>query len=108
MEAAAVGDRHAEVFVGIDWCVVNADFVVKMRARGASTGADITNYIAAMDFFAHSDRETGKMPVAGGDSVAVIQHDCLAVSAKKVGESHNAIGGRNHRLAIVVPMSTPL
>ena len=47
-EAAAVRDRHAEVFVGIDRGIVDADFIMKMRAGGASAFSDETNYVTAM------------------------------------------------------------
>ena len=48
-QAAVVGDRDAEVFVGIYWGVVDADFVVKVRSGGASAFSHIANHVAAVN-----------------------------------------------------------
>ena len=100
LEAAAVGDRDAEVFVGIDRSVVDANFVVEVRSGGASAEANVADGVAAMNLLAGCDRETGKVAVAGGDAVAMIHHDELAVSAEEVRESDYAIGGRDDRVAV--------
>src|ERR1039458_4247354 len=86
LEAAVVGYRHAEILVGIDWSVVDADFVVEMRAGGASAHDDVADGVAAMDLLSGRDREAGKVAIAGGDGMAVIDHDGFAVSAHEVSE----------------------
>src|SRR5579872_5570644 len=100
LEAAGVGDGHAQVLVGIDRSVVDTNFVVKVRAGGAAAGADVADGIAAMNLLAGGDGESGKMAVAGRDAVAVVEHDGLAVSAHEVGEGDNAVGGSDHRMAV--------
>ncbi len=80
-KAAAVRDCDAEVLVGIDGGVIDADFVVKMGAGRASAFSYITNHVAAMHRLSGSHRVAGKMAITGADAVAVIDHDLLAVSA---------------------------
>src|SRR5579863_9674861 len=98
-ESASVGHGQAEIFVGIDWGVVDADFVVEMGAGAASAIADVSDGVAAVDLLACSDREIGQVAVAGGDAVAVIENNGAAVAAHEVGEFDDAVGGRDHRLA---------
>src|SRR5580704_3730231 len=100
LEAAAVGDGHAEILVGIDGRVIDPDFIVEVRAGGASAEAHIANGVAAMDLLAGGYGEAGKVAVAGGDAVAVIDHDGLAVSTKEVGEGDHAIGGRDDGVTV--------
>ncbi len=95
-----MGDSHAEILVGIDRSVVDADFVVKMGTGGASAGADIGDGVATVNMLSGCDCEAGKVAVAGGDAVAVIHHDGLAVSALEICEGDHAIGGRDDRVAI--------
>ena len=40
------------------------------------------------------------MAVAGGDAVAVVDHDGFAVSAQEIGEGDHSIGGRDDGLAV--------
>ncbi len=68
-----MGDSHAEILVGIDRSVVDADFVVKMGTGGASAGADIGDGVATVNMLSGCDCEAGKVAVAGGDAVAVIR-----------------------------------
>ena len=70
-------DRDAEVLVGIYWGVVDADFVVKMRARGASAFSNIANHVAAVNRLPGGDCKSGKVAIAGADAVAVVDHDVL-------------------------------
>jgi len=35
-DSAQAGKRQPQVLVGVDWGIVDADFVVEMRAGGAS------------------------------------------------------------------------
>ena len=84
--AAASGYGQAEVLVGIDWSVVDADFVVEMGTGGASAHADIADGIATMDLLSRRDGEARQVSIAGGDGVAMVDHDGFAISAKEVGE----------------------
>ena len=95
-----MGDRDAKVFIRIDRSIVDADFVVKMRAGGASAETDITDRVAAMNMLPRRDREAGEMAVASRDAVAMIHHDGLTVSAKEVGESDYAIGGGDDGMTV--------
>src|SRR5271155_5418087 len=54
-----------------------------------------------MDVLAGRYREAGKGAVAGGDAVAVVDHDGLAVSAHKISESDYAVGGCDHWMAVI-------
>ena len=49
---ASVRDVQAEVLVRIDGRVVDADFIVEMRASRSSARADITNDVATMNVLA--------------------------------------------------------
>src|ERR1700733_5952727 len=99
-EATAVRHRDAEVLVRIDRGIVDANFVMEVWTRGATTGADKSDDIAAVNALTRGDGESGKMPIASADSVAVIDHDRLAVAAHDVGEGEDAVGGSHDRSAI--------
>src|ERR1700757_1035945 len=90
-EAAAVGNGDAEVFIGIDRDVVDANFVMEMRPGGASAFPNIADYVAPMHTLSSGNGETRKVPVAGADAVAVVDHDGFAVAAHHVGKGHDAI-----------------
>jgi len=51
-KSAGVRDVQAEVLVRIDGRVVDADFIVEMRASRSSARADITNDVATMNVLA--------------------------------------------------------
>src|ERR1700736_5888210 len=90
-KSAGVRDVQAEVFVRIDGRVVDADFIVEMRARRSSAGADITDNVAAMNVLAGGGGEAGKMAVAGTDAVTMVEHDDFAVTAKEVDEGDHPV-----------------
>src|ERR1700733_1913310 len=100
LKVAAVSDGDAEVFVRIDWSVVDANFVVKMWTGGAAAETDIADRVAAMNALARCDGEPGEMAIPGRDAMAMIHHNGLTVSAHEFGERNYAIGGRNHRMPI--------
>src|SRR5271169_2530026 len=89
-EAANLGHSQAQIFVGIYGDVVDADFVVEMGAGGASALADVADGVAAVDVLAGGYSEAGKMAVAGGDAVAVVDHDGASVAAEEIRESYYA------------------
>src|ERR1700739_493245 len=80
-EAAAMGDRNAEILIGVDRDVVDANFVVKMGTGGAAALADIADHVAAVHALSRGHGEAGKMAIAGADPVAMIDHDGFAVAA---------------------------
>src|SRR5438105_15946278 len=92
-----MGYGQAQVFVGVHWRIVDANFVVEMRASGASAEAHIADGVAAVNVLAGGDGEARKMAVAGRNSVSMIDHDGAAIAAEEVGEGHGAIRGCNHR-----------
>src|ERR1700677_3284018 len=76
--------------------VVDADFVVEMGAGGASALPNVADGIATVDVLSGGDSEAGKMAVAGGDAVAVVEHDGAPVAAEEVSEGDGAVGGGNY------------
>ena len=83
----------AEIFVGIDGDVLDADLVVQMGRGGAAGGADVSDDLSAVDVLAGGDGEAGEMSVAGGDAVSVVEFDEVSVTVHDVGEGDDAIGG---------------
>ena len=53
-----------------------------------------------MDLLSGSDREAGKVAVAGGDAMAMVHHDELAISALEVRESDYAVGRGDHGMPV--------
>src|ERR1700683_756977 len=100
LEAATLRDSHTQVFVRISGLVIDGDFVVQVRSGGAPAGADVADGVATMNLLPGGDRQAGKGAAAGGEPVAVIQHDGLAISAKEVGEDDYAVGRSNHCVAV--------
>ena len=90
-----------EIFVGVYGDVVDADFVVEMGAGGASALANVADGVAAVDVLSGGDGEAGQVAVAGGDAVAVIEHDGASVAAEEVGEGDGTVGRRDHGRAYV-------
>src|SRR5271154_6062348 len=80
-ESAYVGDRQAQVFVGVDWSVVNADFVVKVRTSAASAFTHEGDGIAAVHVLTGNDGEACQVTIAGADAVTVVDHDGSSVAA---------------------------
>src|ERR1700733_1052446 len=101
LKTAALGDDKTKILIRINRRVVNANFVVEVWSCRSSAEADITDGIAPMDVLTGGDGEAGKMAVTGGDSVAVIDHEGLAVSAHEIGERDTAIGRGDDRVAII-------
>src|SRR6266446_615920 len=49
-----------------------------------------------MDILSGGDGEAGKMAVASGDAMSMVNHNGAAVAAQEVGESDGAVGGSDH------------
>lgn len=69
----------AEVSPGIDRRVIEADFVVNVRAGGAAADADVTNDVAAVNLLAGLGIEIREVAVPGGHAEAVIDNDHPAI-----------------------------
>src|SRR5579863_3077415 len=94
--------RHGkpQELVGIYRSVIDADFIMQVWPRAATAQANIPNRVAAADVLSGDDRIACQVPVAGRDSMTVIEGDSPSVSAHKVGEHHNAICRSYHRLPV--------
>ncbi len=92
-----MGYGHAQVFVGVDGGVVDADLVVEVGSGGAAAEADVADGVAAVDELSGSDGEAGEVAVAGGDAVSVIDDDGASVTAEEVGEDDRAVRGGDDR-----------
>src|ERR1700688_261636 len=100
LKAATVRDGHAQILVRIDGSVVNANFVVKMRTSRASAEANIADRVPTVDLLSGRDREAGKVAITSRNTMAMIHHDELAVSAHEISESNYAIGRCIDRVAV--------
>src|SRR6201996_7506622 len=88
----------AHVLVRIHRRVVDADLVVEVRTGGAAYAADVADDFAAVHILAGSDGKPGEMAIEGVDTVAVIEHDFLAVAAGGTGHQDGAVGRGADRL----------
>src|SRR5262249_56597693 len=71
------------------------------RAGRASGGADLADDLADADHLPDLDVDLREVAVAGGEPVAVVDLDQVAVAALAAGHGDDAGGGRMHRLAVV-------
>src|SRR5580704_2720671 len=99
-ESAAVGQSEPQELMGIHRSVINADFVVQVWTGAATAQPDISDRIAPSHKLSGNNRIARKMPVAGGNSVAVVKRDSPPISTHKIGESHHAIGWSDDRLPV--------
>ena len=99
-EAAHVRVGHAQVFVRIDWDIVDADFVVKVWAGAASAIADVADRVAPVYVLPGINRKALHVSVACGDAVAVVEDDRPTISAHEVGEFYDTFGRRHNRLPV--------
>src|SRR5205807_981257 len=107
-EAAAVGHGQAQVFVWINRSVIDPDFVVEMRTGRTTAQADVADCVTAVDLLSGDHGKVGEVPVAGADSVAVVNHNSAAVPPQEVSEGDYTICWSNYRRAEREEMSTPL
>src|SRR5580700_12317305 len=92
--------RQPQELVGIDWSVLDANFVVEVWTSAATAQPDVSDGVAAAHVLSGYNCIAGKMAVAGGDSVAVIQGDCAPVAAHKISEGYHGIGRRYDWLSV--------
>ena len=82
---AEIGDRTAQVFVGIDRRVVDADFVVDVVAGRAAGVADIADDLSANDGLSSGDGESVHVAVARLDTVAMVDPNHATVAILLAG-----------------------
>src|SRR5713226_1573832 len=71
--------------------------VMYVRTGRAAGASDVSNLIAALDSLAGFDRNPREVPVAGGDPVAVIDDDEVAIARVRGRVDYQSIGSRLHR-----------
>src|SRR6267378_8293467 len=89
MERLVAGGSGFHVAPGIDWRVVHADFVVNVRAGGASADAGIAHDFAALDPCSGNGGESREVRVPRGDSKPMINHHQAAVAGVVVSNVDN-------------------
>src|SRR5215467_2704494 len=93
-EAAQMRIGHAEILAGIDWDVIDADFVMQMWPRAASAIANVADCVAAMDTLARKHSEGLQVPIARADSTSVVDNNGASVAAHKISKLNHAVGRR--------------
>src|SRR5579872_3536276 len=83
--------------MGIDRGIVDADFVVDVRAGGASGDADVADDLAFIDVLASRHDEAGHVSRERLEAVSVIDHDSVAVSIFRLRGMNDAITSRMNR-----------
>src|SRR5438034_7825875 len=84
----------------VDVAIVCEDFVMQMRAGGASSRADIADDVASLDDLAGLDPECTQVPVPRDQPESVLDDDEIAVIASVGGEFDGSVGGRVDGLAL--------
>src|SRR5215471_12745091 len=90
-----LGERKAEVRVGVDGCVEDANLIMEMRACASSALTHVAQGIATVNHLSRAHGKTVKMPVESADAVAVIDNDRATVAVHQVGKLNHAIRGRD-------------
>src|SRR5260221_11361445 len=90
-----------QVAHGVDRRAVDANFVVYVRAGGASADADIADGIAASQLLPRQDVQARKMAVIGPHSKSVIDNDQPPVARAFVGLDDHAVSGNSHGIAVL-------
>jgi len=73
--------------VGIYWSVVDANFVVEVRAGAASAVADVADGVAAVYVLSGEDGKAGEVSVTRRDSVAMVNRDRAPTPAGSASDS---------------------
>src|SRR4051812_19519666 len=95
-----MGEGESQILVRVDWSVVDANFIMEVRAGAASAQTNVADGIATMHVLPGCDREVGKVPVAGTDSVTVVDHDGAAIAAHEIRKNHYPISRSHYSLTI--------
>src|SRR5258706_9243477 len=89
---------HAQILVGIDGSIANANFVVKMRPSAASRRSNIPNHIASMYVLSSRDGKSREMPVARAHAVAMFQQNRSSIAAHEVCGRDHSVRRSHYRL----------
>src|SRR6266446_10763549 len=95
-----MGEGESQIFMRINWSVVDTNFVMEVWTGAATAQADVADSIAAMDVLSGGHCEVGQVSVASADPVTVVDHDGTAVAAHEIRKAHHAVGGSHHALTI--------
>src|SRR5580692_12909800 len=87
-------------FLRIDRFAVDAGLVMQMRAGRAPGRADPADHLADANALADANVDLGEMAVAGGEAIAVVDLDHLAIAAAPAGRRHCSRSRSMGRLAI--------
>ena len=96
-----VGLLFAHETARIDVRAVFPHFQMNVHAGGAASGARLGDFITDTDQIADAAGQARIVCVARHITVAVVDFERIAVTGTRTGESHHAIGHRNHRVAMV-------
>src|SRR6185437_4249505 len=98
---SARAQPHAgtQKFLRIDGFAVDPGFVVEVRSGRASGRSDRSDHLADPDGIADLDVDLGKMAVAGGQAVAVIDLHHSSIAAGPAGGNDFSVGGGAHGIA---------
>ena len=91
---------HAQIFVGIDWNIVDANFIVKMWSSASSAVADVADGIAAMYVLSREYREALQVSVARSNAVSVVKNNGSPISAHEIREFNNGFRWSDNRLSV--------
>ncbi len=86
-------------FLRIDRLAVDAGLVVQMRAGRTPGRTDPADDFADAHGLAYFHVDLGEMAVAGGQAIAVIDLNHVAIAAFAAGDAHSAGGGSVHRFS---------
>jgi hypothetical protein len=85
---------------GIFRRAIEPRFVEQMRARAPAGIAQQPNFLVQPDRFAGLHQDAVEMRVAGGEAVAMVDLDDLAIAGLAAGKTDNAGGGGIDRRAL--------
>src|SRR5689334_22609451 len=74
---------------------------MQVRPGAPSAEADIAKHLAAVHLLSRGHGKARQVAVTGGDVVAVIENDQPPVTVGEIGVADYALGGCNHRIAVV-------
>ena len=89
----------AQIAPGIDGRVVEANFVVNVRAGCMAGSAFVADHVAALYVSAEVGCKFRKVAVPGSDAEAVVDHDQAAVTGAAVNRGNYAVRRGANRVA---------
>src|SRR5215813_6757495 len=89
----SVGRRSGGLHIAsrIDWGIVQANFVVNVRARGTAADSSVTNDLSALDARAGDSCERGHMRVPGRQTEAMINDNQASIPGMVFHDGYDAI-----------------